>query len=134
MLVYHASKENFQEDVLGGKIADIVKEKLLEHGINDQNPAEFNAWTNSLMFMRMALENQAIPSEAEVAIEYQIPLTSKRVDFMIAGADDSGRDNVVIIELKQWTSADKVSDASPHTVRTFTGGALREVAHPCYQA
>ena len=134
MLVYHASKENFQEDVLGGKIADIVKEKLLEHGINDQNPAEFNAWTNSLMFMRMALENQAIPSEAEVAIEYQIPLTSKRVDFMIAGADDSGRDNVVIIELKQWTSADKVSDASPHTVRAFTGGALREVAHPCYQA
>ena len=65
MLVYHASKENFQEDVLGGKIADIVKEKLLEHGINDQNPAEFNAWTNSLMFMRMALENQAIPSEAQ---------------------------------------------------------------------
>ena len=134
MLVYHASKENFQEDVLGGKIADIVKEKILEHGINDQNPAEFNAWTNSLMFMRMALENQAIPSEAEVAIEYQIPLTSKRVDFMIAGADDSGRDNVGIIELKQWTSADKVSDASPHTVRAFTGGALREVAHPCYQA
>lgn len=128
------SRRLFRKTFWGGRIADIVKEKLMEHGINDQNPAEFNAWTNSMMFMRMALENQSIPNKAEVAIEYQIPLTSKRVDFMIAGADENGRNNVVIVELKQWSSAEKVADTLPHTVKTFTGGAIREVAHPSYQA
>ncbi len=134
MLVYHADKKDFSRDVIDGRIAEIVKAKLLENGISDNNEAEFRSWENSLTFMRMALENPSIPSEAEVAIEYQIPLTSKRVDFMIAGSDMEGNDNVVIIELKQWEKAEKVDEVSSHTVKTYTGGAIREVAHPCYQA
>lgn len=41
-------------------------------------------------------------------IEYQIPRTSKRVDFMIAGADSSNNSNVVVVELKQWDKAEKL--------------------------
>lgn len=134
MLVYHSNKEEFGNDVLNGRIAEIVKAKLLERGINDQNEAEFRSWQNSMVFMRMALEDPNIPRDAEVAIEYQIPLTSKRVDFMIAGEDKTGCDNVVIIELKQWDKAEKVNDIERHTVRTYTGGCEREVAHPSYQA
>jgi hypothetical protein len=33
-------------------------------------------------------------------LSYQIPRTSKRVDFMIAGADASNRSNVVVVEMK----------------------------------
>lgn len=134
MLVYHATKKEFSEDVLNGAIAEKVREKLIESGMGSRNDAEFRSWENSLAYMRMSLENQLIPDEAEVAIEYRIPLTSKRVDFMIAGEDAEGNDNVVIIELKQWEEADKVSDEECHTVKTYTGGALREVAHPSYQA
>ena len=134
MLIYHANKKSFSQDVIEGRIAEIVKEKLFENGICDNNEAEFRSWENSLAFMRMALENPSIPLEAEVAIEYRIPLTSKRVDFMIAGSDENGQDNVVIVELKQWEKADKVDDFSAHTVKTYTGGAIREVAHPSYQA
>ena len=80
------------------------------------------------------LDDPAIPDEAEVAIEYQIPRTSKRVDFMIAGADATDRGNVVVVELKQWESAEKVDDEMLHSVRAFTGGAKRIVSHPSYQA
>lgn len=134
MLVYRSSKKSFNQDVETGRIAEIVKKKLAEKGIKDENEAEFRSWNNSLLFMRMAMENPSIPGEAEVAIEYQIPLTSKRVDFMIAGMDEKGQDNVVIVELKQWDQAEKVNDLERHTVRTYTGGGVREVAHPSYQA
>jgi DUF2075 family protein len=84
--------------------------------------------------MRSAIDDPEIPGDIEVAIEYQIPRTSKRVDFMIAGADRHGNSNVVVIELKQWDKAEKVDDIMQHSVRAFTGGAHRIVNHPSYQA
>lgn len=57
--------------------------------------------------------------ELRVAIEYQIPQTSKRVDFMLSGNDENGNSNVIIIELKQWTDAQRTSRR--HIVKAFTG-------------
>lgn len=81
-----------------------------------------------------AIDDSEIPGDVEVAIEYQIPRTSKRVDFMLAGADKDGKDNVIVVELKQWDKAEKVDDIMQHSVRAFTGGAKRIVNHPSYQA
>jgi DUF2075 family protein len=134
MLVYESTKGNFTDDVLSGDIAEKIKEKLHEHGIEDNNPREFNAWNNSMRFMKDVLEDNAIPQDCEVSIEYEIPLTSKRVDFIVTGADALGEDNVIIIELKQWTTAEKVDDVECHTVKAFVASAERNVAHPCYQA
>ena len=41
--------------------------------------------------------------------------------------------NVVIIELKQWDKVDTV-DGQEAIVETYTGGAVRKVVHPSYQA
>ena len=79
----------------------------------------------------MIISNRAIDDGVQVALEYQIPLTSKRVDFMVAGTDGH-RDNVVIIELKQWETCQATS--RENVVKAFTGGALRDVAHPSQQA
>lgn len=65
-------------------------------------------------------------------VEYQIPLTAKRVDFLIAGKDEKNDNNVVVIELKQWENCTPTQ--SPDVVKAFTGGAERVVAHPSYQA
>ena len=37
-----------------------------------------------------------------VMLEYQLPLSSKRLDCIICGKDSAETDNAVIIELKQW--------------------------------
>ena len=51
----------------------------------NNNDAEYRAWSNSLMFMRNVLDDDEISDDCSIAIEYQISLTSKRVDFLIAG-------------------------------------------------
>lgn len=51
--------------------------------------------------MSNVLTDGDISDDVSVAIEYQIPRTSKRVDFIIAGSDNNENDNVIIVELKQ---------------------------------
>ena len=72
--------------------------------------------------MRNVLDDNDIADDVNLAIEYQVPLTSKRVDFLIAGQDEIGSSNVVIIELKQWEDSGMTS--RPDVVTAFTGGAI----------
>ena len=134
MIVYNASKKEFNNDVILNLISDKILEKLHEVNIHGGEEAEYRSWQNSLTFMRNVLDDTDIPDDASIAIEYQIPRTSKRVDFIIAGADDENKDNVVIVELKQWERVEKVADEMQHSVKAFTGGANRIVSHPSYQA
>lgn len=131
MIVYSGTKANFQRDVINGVIANKLDSLFVSFGINRESAAEFNSWKNSLPQMGMIVSNNRIDNDVQVALEYQIPLTSKRVDFMVAGSDGI-KDNVVIVELKQW------EDCQPTTrenvVTAFTGGANREVVHPSQQA
>ena len=133
MIVYNATKKEFNNDVILGKISDKILDKLRDLKISGGADAEFLSWQNSLNFMRNVLDDEEIPNDSEICIEYQIPKTSKRVDFIIAGANDE-KDNVIVVELKQWSEAEKVDDIMQHSVRTFTGGAKRIVSHPSYQA
>ncbi len=134
MIVYNATKAQFNDDVNLNRISDIILKNLREKNLSGGQSAEYHSWQNSLHFMRAAIDDPDIPGDVEVAVEYQIPRTSKRVDFMIAGADSSDRRNVVVVELKQWEKAEKVDDIMQHSVRAFTGGANRIVNHPSYQA
>ena len=134
MIVYSATKGQFNDDVIMNRISGIILDNLRSKHISGGQDPEFNSWQNSLQFMRNVIEDREIPDDVNVAIEYQIPRTSKRVDFMIAGADDSDKNNVVIVELKQWTKVEKVDDIMLHSVKAFTGGANRIVNHPSYQA
>ena len=107
MIVYSATKGEFNNDVIMNRISGIILDNLrAKHISGGQNP-EFNSWQNSLQFMRNVIDDRELPDDVNIAIEYQIPRTSKRVDFMIAGADHENNNNVVIVELKQWTKVEK---------------------------
>jgi hypothetical protein len=67
-----------------------------------------------------------------VAIEYGIPQTSKRIDFILAGIGPDDSDRLIIIELKQWESAEKTDQDG--IVRTHFAQGPAEVSHPSYQA
>ena len=132
MIIYENTKGGFVSDIRSGSIASKVQSQFERHGIIHHNDAEFRAWSNSLLYMRNALDDDQIPDDVSLAIEYQIPLTSKRVDFLIAGKDENASENVVVVELKQWEDSGMTS--RPDVVTAFTGGANRDVCHPCYQA
>jgi Uncharacterized conserved protein len=132
MLIYHRTVNEFIEATLYGEIADQLEELFKEHHLSHNNPAEHAAWQNSLSIVKDVLEIAKVPGDVNVAIEYQIPLTAKRVDFLLSGLDENDKENVVIIELKQWS--DCQSTAKDDLVVAYVAGDNRLLAHPSYQA
>jgi hypothetical protein len=66
-----------------------------------------------------------------VILEFQIPLTSKRIDCLVCGTDESKATRAVIVELKQW---DKCEPSNANKlVRSWVGGRERELLHPSVQ-
>ena len=120
MLIYDGLKSDFmadtENDVLETKLYDTIKQKMNR----STGLSELNSWRNSLKEMYITLNDSAIPSDAGVAIEYNIPQTSKRVDFLISGYDDNNKGNVIIIELKQWEQLQAV-EGHEAIVETYTG-------------
>ena len=134
MIVYNANKGQFVQDVRTNVIATKILDLIRERGLNAGQDREFAAWQNSMQFMRNIVDDPDIDDDVQIAIEYNIPQTSKRVDFIIIGADRNGKDNIVIVELKQWTKAEVVDDDMHFCVRTYVANDNRIVCHPSYQA
>lgn len=134
MLVYEGIKSRFVDDVDLGIIADKIRNKYIEILKRTPSAPEFNSWKNSMQYMRGVLSDNEIPNNTGIAIEYNIPPTGCRIDFMMSGYCKD-KSNVVIIELKQW---DKVTEVGKmdgiYKVNTYVGGGLRDVNHPSYQA
>lgn len=132
MIVYDGIKSEFLNSVMNGTIAEEVRQRIFEKMGRTTPKSEFDSWKNSLTRMYLVLSDTSIPDHAGIAIEYNVPQTSKRVDFIVSGYDADNQSNAVIIELKQWDELKKV-DGKDALVETYTGGGLREVVHPCYQ-
>ena len=133
MLIYEGTKDNFlssvEQDTIAVEIENNIYERMHRHTAKN----EFRAWENSMEYMYKVLNDQDIPSDAGIAIEYNIPQTSKRVDFLISGYGKKEDANVVLIELKQWDELEAVPGRDG-LVETYTGNAVRQVVHPSYQA
>lgn len=134
MLVYEGIKSSFIDDVNLGIIADKIRNKYIEVLKRKPNTREFNSWNNSMQYMRGVLSDNEIPNNVGVAIEYNIPPTGCRIDFMMSGYNKK-KSNIIIVELKQWDKATEVGQMDGvYKVNTYTGGSLRNVNHPSYQA
>lgn len=132
MIIYHSTKREFLTDVFNGTIADDIDQAFVAHLGRHTSPNEVLSWKNSMMHMYKVMDTPEIPDNSIVAIEYQIPLTSKRIDFIISGEDADRNANVVIIELKQWEKAQLSYKSGIIQTRFYNGE--KEVAHPSYQA
>ena len=133
MIIYENSLSQFADDVSLNRISDILYSSLRDNNLSGGSESEINSWNNSLHFMKDVLDTPKIPRDCQVAIEYNIPQTSKRVDFMILGRDHELAEHIVIVELKQWAKVSKVDDVFKHSVISDLRGG-EPVAHPSYQA
>ena len=133
MIVYDGLKRDFLHSVEGDTIALEIERNILAKMGKHTAQNEFQSWDNSMQYMYKVMTDPDIPEDAGIAIEYNIPQTAKRVDFMITGYDAGGNPGMVIVELKQWSKLEKV-DNTETLVETYTGNAVRKVVHPSYQA
>lgn len=132
MIVYQATKTQFLEDSFKHDIQDVIGAAYHQRSGAKVSPSEVRSWRESLMYMAKVLNDDGIPADSGVAIEYHIPQTSKRVDFILTGRGGDDRPNVVIVELKQWAEAKRTTRDA--IVRTRFSGGEAEVTHPSYQA
>ena len=133
MIVYQEVKKQFIHDVRLDLIEDKIEKKVRERLHKKTAHNEFMSWMNSMQYMYKVMEDKNIPDESMIAIEYRIPNSNKRVDFIISGEDEKGRESAVVIELKQWQQLKKV-ESKEAIVQTHLQGRMVETTHPSYQA
>lgn len=128
MIIYQSTKDAFVQDVFGNAIDQILLDFYYKATGRLVGESEQESWKKSMRYMRDVLRDEEIPGDSGVSIEYQIPQTSKRIDFILTGQNAAGVDHAMLIELKQWSEV-QLSDKDGIVSTSFFG----EVSHPSYQ-
>ena len=132
MIVYASTKEHFIKDVTNDNIEEVILREFKKKLKRTTSSTEIESWRDSLMYMNLVLADEGIPFDAGVLVEFMIPQSSFRVDFIITGLNSKDKEQVIIIELKRWANA-TITDKDG-IVRTRFRGGLAETSHPSYQA
>jgi len=141
LLIYQGTTAKFIQDMDEQTVVEQLLAGFKSNGLSSPSGSELESWRNSLMYMASLLNHKTIPGQTGVAIEYRIPGSGHRVDFILTGLKRSGNamkgpvHSAVIIELKQWQVLEVASNLNDVVrVRTRLGGSIRERPHPSYQA
>ena len=130
MQLYAGSSNEFVQDTVQKNIARKLEDAFFDYYRYRPSPAEVRSWENSLSEICNVMQYARLTDQG-IALEYQLPQTSKRLDCLITGHDEAGKRNAVIVELKQWSATEP--SGVPDTVLTYLGGSKRAVLHPSRQ-
>jgi hypothetical protein len=101
MIVYQASKADFTDDVFEDRIEIKILDFFKKHLNRSTASNEIRSWRESMQYMERVLRDDEIPDSCGVAIEYQLPQSGKRIDFILTGNGENNEEFCVIVELKQ---------------------------------
>ena len=132
MILYCSSVDKFIDDVNDKRIIDILNNSMKENLYHYTSESEKISWGNSLEYMSNVISNSKMPKDCTIVLEYNLPISSSRVDLIISGYDEFNREKVLLFELKQWSKVDIVEN-SDILLETYVGNGLRKVVHPAYQ-
>jgi len=132
MILYSSNAIEFRNSVDDNTIVEKIEDSFINAFGKSPGRGEKQAWNNSMQFMEKIVRNSKVADDCGVLIEFTIPPSSKRVDFIISGQSSEYKDNCVIIELKQWDDAHATDRED--IVTAFVGGKYRDMTHPSYQA
>ena len=105
MPLYRTSVAGVRSQIESGSLVPVLTEQFrFQIGYNP-SPAEVRSWDRSLAVLAGDLVDAGL-EKAELLVEYQLPLTSKRADAVVCGVHPkTGLPSYVVVELKQWSSA-----------------------------
>jgi DUF2075 family protein len=130
MRLYSGMSPDFVRDTTRNQIASKLEDAFFQYFRYRPSPGEVNSWRNSLRAMSQIVTYGDL-NDHGVLLEYQLPLSSKRLDCLLCGRDKKGKDRAIIVELKQWDKCES-SDVEK-VVTSWLGGRKREVLHPSVQ-
>jgi uncharacterized protein len=132
MRLYSATSDQFIRDIRENLLTDIMANNFhMRFGRMPAN-SELNSWQNSLPRVRDLIELAGLLDNM-VTLEYEVPYNQERIDCLLFGKGADHSANIVLIELKQWTSVKALEDEG-NFVETYIGGAECVKPHPSQQA
>jgi phage repressor protein C with HTH and peptisase S24 domain len=129
MRLYAGTSEEFVADSVHNRIADKLRSAYFASYRREASHSEVNSWKNSLRALSQVFQVGGFKGHG-VLLEYELPLTSRRLDCLLTGRDDLLNDHAAIIELKQW---EKCEQGDAERIVTFVGRNNRDVLHPSVQ-
>lgn len=147
-VLYQAPQAQFISDVERNYVSQKMRHTAEQAGIHSAEN-EIASWENNAPHIARLL-TQCGAKDSYVTFEFLVPFSRKRIDCMIYGTGEDNSENVIHIELKQWSnktvgiadsdgnftaddSANRQPDDVIFNVEAFTGHANRIVAHPSQQ-
>ncbi|RKX37322.1 MAG: peptidase S24 [Thermotogae bacterium] len=132
MRLYEGTLQEFRDDVISNRIADILAGKFREYYKKNVSRSEKNSWNNSLNFLKNAVDISNLEDNM-IIIEYGLPYSSRRIDVLLFGKDMQNKDNVVLIELKQWSNENVEDSIEDGNIIVNYGRNKITVPHPSIQ-
>ncbi len=130
MQLYAGTSKDFITDAARNAIGGKLERAFSDAYHYKPSWQEVQSWQNSLLQMSVALMAGELMDHG-ILLEFQLPLTSARLDCMVTGHSPGGLASSVIVELKQWSKVDP-SNAEGCVV-SWVGGRLKDVHHPSRQ-
>jgi len=131
MILYENTIECFNEDVMQNCIADRAAEKYQTYYKRKPTNSEYRSWAISLAILNNSFHYAGLKDD-HIIIEYELPYSSRRIDVLLFGHDKDGQENIVVMELKQWSN-ENVKDAEIDGNVIVRYGSWREQPHPALQ-
>lgn len=131
MALLRSSVAGMESQLSSGSVVEQLMARLLATTGRSPSDGEVRSWRASLPVLVSDLVSAGLEN-VEIIVEYQLPLTSKRVDAVLAGTDPkTGKDSYVLVELKQWHEADLFEQSS--SLVHIDAYGQRPVLHPVEQ-
>ena len=136
-VLYSATRKDFAKDVITHNFIPKMKigAGLYHVGFS---PSEEKSWKANSEEIKNLIDLAYLPEDTFVSFEYRVPHGPMRIDCMLYGAGEDGRNNVIHLELKQWSN-NTVQELystgvfNAKEVEALTGGHFQPVAHPSQQ-
>lgn len=130
MHLYAGMSGDFMRAATRNQIAGTLKDAFFRYYRYEPPESEVRSWQNSLRAASDVFADADLTDHG-IFLEFQLPLTSRRIDCLVCGRDGATSDRAVLIELKQW---DRCEEAfAEDLVCTWLGGSMRDVLHPAVQ-
>ena len=130
MRLYSGTTEQFIDDTVQNKISEKLTIAFENYYGHRASPGEITSWTNSLQFLKNAIQASSLLNNM-IVLEYELPYSNERIDCLLFGEGLNKSENIVIIELKQWSDVE--DSVIEYNIITFVGKANRMLAHPSLQ-
>lgn len=137
-VIYQASQDVFFHDVINNRVAEIMEKEAVNLGLSPSKSEKLSWNANAPKIKELLMLSDV--QDTYIVFEYLLPRRLQRIDCMIYGKDSFNRDNVIHIELKQWsnntvhsTSTAGNFSVEENSLSALTGGAFQTVVHPSQQ-